>query len=67
MALSMSETKIQNQVPLSEPASTLNISWQVERTQQGVQEYSHGHSNYVVMCFVRLLNGLLALPAFTQM
>ena len=40
MALSMSETK---DLKSSEPVSTLNISWQVERTQQEVQEYSHGH------------------------
>ena len=37
--LSMSEMKVQNDVPMVEPARILNISSQVERAKQGVQEY----------------------------
>ena len=39
MDLSMSEMKVQNDVPVVEPTRILNISAQMEKAKQGVQEY----------------------------
>ena len=46
---------------MPEPARVSDISWQVERVQQGVLRDLQGYLNYVVAnMFLSLLNGLLA-------
>ena len=64
MALSMSETK---DLKSSEPVSTLKYFLASRKDTTRSARILTRPLNYVVMCFVSLLNGLLALPAFTQM